>query len=152
MSHPRSQLVVVLGMTTFFALSACASVPKTYSLATPGSVGGVATGESGGSETTGQLSVESTRSGQRVLVVQLTELPPPERIASGLTEFVVWIEDGRGRRVKAGTLRYDRARHAGNLLATTDLSAFTVQITGERSEDVSAPSDVLVAERRVSPN
>jgi hypothetical protein len=143
---------MVVGMTTFLGLGACVSTPKTYSLATPPTMAGDRMADSGGGETTGQLSVEATRSGQRVVVVQLSELPPPERIASGLTEFVVWIEDGHGRRVKAGTLRYDRARHAGNLLATTDLSAFTVQITGERSEDVSAPSNVLVAERRVSPN
>jgi hypothetical protein len=103
-------------------------------------------------DVTGSLSVEATQSGQNLVVVQLAELPPPERLGSGLTEFVVWIEDEHGHRVKAGVLRYDRARHSGNLLATTDLSAFTVQVTGERSEDVSSPSDVLVVERKVSPN
>jgi hypothetical protein len=103
-------------------------------------------------DVTGSLSVEATQSGQNLVVVQLAELPPPERLGSGLTEFVVWLEDEHGHRVKAGVLRYDRARHSGNLLATTDLSAFTVQVTGERSQDVSSPSDVLVVERKVSPN
>jgi len=141
------------------ALSHCASAPATYRLGAPtdhatrpGSTAAAAlTGAAAGADVTGSLS-ESTQSGQRVVVVQLAELPPPERLGAGLTEFVVWIEDDRGHRVKAGTLRYDRARHSGNLLATTGLSAFTVQVTGERNEDVSAPSHVVVAERKVAPN
>ena len=97
----------------------------------------------------GSLSVELIEGGQRLLVLQLERLPPPERIAPGLREFVVWLEDSRGGEVKIGTLHYDRAHRSGNLLATTELSAFTVRVTGERDAHAVEPSGVLLAERRV---
>ena len=97
----------------------------------------------------GSLSVERIEGGQHLVVLQLEQLPPPERIAPGLREFVVWLEDPRGGEVNVGTLRYDRANHSGNLLATTDLSAFTVRVTGERDARAAEPAGVLLAERRV---
>src|SRR5689334_20269837 len=71
----------------------------------------------------GSMSVERIEGGRRLVVLQLEQLPPPERIAPGLREFVVWLEDPKGGEVNVGTLRYDRANHSGNLLATTDLPA-----------------------------
>lgn len=100
----------------------------------------------------GSLSVERIEGGEQLLVLQLTDLPPPERVGMGLREFVVWLRDPGGREVKAGALRYDRAHQSGNLMATTQLRAFTVQITGERDASVNAPSSVLLAERKVSIN
>jgi len=100
----------------------------------------------------GSLSVERIEGGQHLVVLQLEQLPPPERIAPGLREFVVWLEDPRGGEVNLGTLRYDRANHSGNLLATTGLSAFTVRVTGERDARAVEPAGVLLAERRVVTN
>lgn len=100
----------------------------------------------------GSLSVERTEGGQRLVVLELSQLPPPERIAPGLKQFVVWLEDPWGKEIKAGMLRYDRERRSGNLLATTDLTAFTVRVTGERDNHAVTPSGVLLAERRVVTN
>jgi hypothetical protein len=100
----------------------------------------------------GSLSVERIEGGQRLVVLQLAQLPPPERIAPGLREFVVWLEDPRGGEVNVGTLRYDRANHSGNLLATTDLRTFTVRVTGERDARTAEPAGVLLAEQRVVTN
>jgi hypothetical protein len=101
----------------------------------------------------GSLSVELIEGGQRLVVLQLDQLPPPERIAPGLREFVVWLKDLRGgQEVKVGTLHYDRAHHSGNLLATTALRAFTVSVTGERDSRTTEPTGVLLAERRVVTN
>ncbi|MEY4509327.1 MAG: hypothetical protein RLZZ450_1449 [Pseudomonadota bacterium] len=100
----------------------------------------------------GSLSVELIEGGQRLVVLQLEQLPPPERIAPGLREFVVWLEDPRGGEVNVGTLHYDRANHSGNLLATTDLPAFTIRVTGERDARAAEPTGVLLAERRVVTN
>ncbi|MET0342444.1 MAG: hypothetical protein ABW252_15675 [Polyangiales bacterium] len=97
----------------------------------------------------GSLSVERVEGGQRLVVLELSRLPPPERIAPGLREFVVWLEGPKGDAVKAGTLRYDRVRRSGNLLATTDLTAFTVRVTGERDSQAVTASGVLLAERRI---
>jgi hypothetical protein len=123
--------------------SACVQATQTYALAhhpeAPPSM-------------VGSLSVERIEGGQRLVVLQLDRLPPPERIAPGLREFVVWLEDPRGREVKVGKLHYDREHQSGNLLATTELSAFTVRVTGERDDQGGRPSGVLLAERRVVTN
>lgn len=111
-------------------------------------------GEAEGSRTppagmVGSLSVERIEGGQRLVVLQLEQLPPPERIAPGLREFVVWLEDPNGGEVNVGTLRYDRANQSGNLLATTALPAFTIRVTGERDARAAEPAGVLLAERWV---
>jgi hypothetical protein len=100
----------------------------------------------------GSVSVERIEGGQRLLVLQFDGLPPPERIAPGLREFVVWLEDSRGAEVKVGKLRYDRDHRSGNLLATTELTAFTVRVTGERDAQAAQPSGVRIAERKVFTN
>src|SRR5688572_14778198 len=42
-------------------------------------------------EVQGELSVERIEGGLRLVVVQLSMLPAPERLAPGLKEFVVWL-------------------------------------------------------------
>ena len=102
--------------------------------------------------TTGTLSVERVEGGQHLVVVQLSELPPPERIGPGLKEFVVWLSAPSGKPENAGALEYDRAHQSGSLLATTNLGTFTVTVTGERDPGARAPSGVLLAERKVVTN
>ncbi len=135
------RLCLSCGIALGFAVS-CVQATQTYpvvSRADTPSLSGLS----------GSISVERIEGGLRLLVLSLERLPPPERIAPGLREFVVWLEDARGGEVKIGTLRYDRAHHSGNLLATTELTAFTVRVTGERDGRAAAPSGVLLAERRV---
>ena len=138
------QLSSLGGISLGFAaigLSGCMQATQTYPLmphADPAVVG--------------SLSVERVEGGQQLLVLSLSELPPPERLAPGLTEFVVWVEGPRGKDIKVGALHYDRARRSGNLLGTTDLTTFTVRVTGERDGRAKEPSDVLLAERHVVTN
>jgi hypothetical protein len=101
-------------------------------------------------EAQGSLSVERIEGGQQLVVLQLAGLPPPERLGPGVREYVVWLAGPEGKHVNVGTLRYDRAHRSGNLLATTELSAFTVRVTGERNGRAAQPSGVLLAERRVT--
>jgi hypothetical protein len=118
----------------------CVRATQTYSL----------TANESAQRAVGSLSVERIEGGQRLVVLQLNKLPPPEQIAPGLREYVVWLEGPRGEKVNVGTLRYDRDHRSGNLLATTDLSTFTVRVTGERDGQAMKPSGVLLAERRVA--
>jgi len=138
-------LALLLGLLTGGLLSGtsgCVRAAQTYTLVPQGAP----------SSTVGSLSVERIEGGQRLVVLQFDGLPPPERIAPGMREFVVWLEGPQGKKVKVGTLRYDRDHRSGNLLATTDLRAFTVRVTGERDARASEPSGVLLAERRVVTN
>jgi hypothetical protein len=98
----------------------------------------------------GQVQVERVEGNRVLVVVELSRLAPPEQFASGLTEFVVWLEDPHGARVNAGTLRYDRARKSGSMLATTPWHAFTMRVTGERDPRVDKPSDVVLASRQLA--
>jgi hypothetical protein len=132
--------VVVFVVAGAVAGSACARATQTYPLLSQGAA----------QQAVGSLSVERIEGGQRLVVLQLDRLPPPERIAPGVREFVVWLEEPHGKRVNVGTLRYDRDRHSGNLLATTELSTFTVRVTGERNGQAMEPSGVILAERRVT--
>jgi hypothetical protein len=119
---------------------ACIQAVRTYPLAASANAPGVS----------GSVQLERVEGGQTLVVVELEKLPPPERFASGLTEFVVWLEGPEGARVNAGALRYDRAHQAGSLLATTQFPAFTVRVTGERDARSDTPSDVLLATRAVT--
>jgi hypothetical protein len=120
------------------SLLGCMQAAQTYALRSPTP------------DVTGQVSVERIEGGQKLVVLQLAQLPPPERLAPGLRQYVVWLQDPRGAAVKVGTLDYDRAHQSGNLLATTGLSAFTVRVTGERDANTSQPHGVLLAERSVT--
>lgn len=98
----------------------------------------------------GSVQVERIEGGQRLLAISLRDLPPPEEL--GLHEFAVWVRDADGRTVKLGSLRYDRTQGSGSLLGLVDSARafrFTVQVTGERDENASAPSELLLAERTV---
>ena len=130
---------LLLGIVSML-VSGCAQTTRTYPLGL----------ERDAPTVTGSLSVEPIEGGQQVVVVHLHRLPPPERLAPGLRQFVVWLEDERGSHIKVGTLRYDRTHQSGTLLATTDLTAFTVRVTGERDERAVSPSDVRIAERSVT--
>lgn len=137
--------------TQTFALVLHPSAAHQPSSSADGAPGSASAGELP-SKMVGSLSVERIEGGQRLVVLQLEQLPPPERIAPGIREFVVWLEDSKGSEVRVGTLRYDRASHSGNLLATTDLRDFTVRVTGERDARAAQPTGVLLAERRVVTN
>jgi hypothetical protein len=135
---PFRVLIVLLSMAAVSCVQAAQSYPLRSKLAE--------------ASVTGSMSVERVEGGQRLVVVQLSELPPPERVGPGLKEFVVWLSAPSGKAQRAGALAYDRAHQSGSLFATTNLVNFTLQVTGERDLAASAPSDVLLAERKVSTN
>ncbi len=131
-----------LAIATLAVLSGCVQAAQSYPLRS----------KLPDATVTGSLSVERVEGGQRLVVVQLSELPPPERIGPGLKEFVVWLSSPSGKAQRAGSLSYDRSRQAGSLFATTPMANFTIQVTGERDPAARAPSEVLLAERKVSTN
>jgi hypothetical protein len=97
----------------------------------------------------GSVSVERMEGGQHLVAVELHELPAPERLRPGLTDFVLWLKAPSGSYAKAGPLQHDRAQRSAKLLATTTLTAFTLQVTGERGAGLDAPSDVLLTQREI---
>jgi hypothetical protein len=103
-----------------------------------------------GLRSSGSIQIERIEGEQRLLTLEFEQLAAPETLDPNLHVFTVWLADSRGRTVKAGQLRYDPARRSANLATTTELSAFTVQVTGERDTDASAPSGFVLAQRKVT--
>lgn len=99
----------------------------------------------------GLVSVEEIEGGNRLVTVTLDHLPPAVRLGEGLTAYVVWFV-GNGGPVRAGQLMYDEETRGGRMHATTPLRQFTLKITAERSADAAAPSDIVVADRRIGAN
>ncbi len=131
---------IVTGLSAMLlSLAACMQAAQSYTLVTGANADGA----------TGSIEVERIEGGNKLVIVELDKLPPPERVGAGMREFVVWVEGEDGSRERAGTLHYDRAAKAGNLMATTALPRFTVRVTGERDANVTTPSSVLLAERKV---
>jgi len=97
----------------------------------------------------GQIQVEQIEGGNRLVTVSLTHMTPPERLASGLTTFVMWFRDRRGQATKASLLEYDPDSRTARATATTPMSNFTVIITAERTSNVVGPSENVVFTQRV---
>jgi hypothetical protein len=89
--------------------------------------------------------------GTRV-TVHMERLPSPEQLGPGLKYYVVWFEGDGGKPIKAGSLRYEPETRIGDLVRICVFREFRIRITAERSIDVTAPSDLIIAERAISSN
>ncbi|NCQ59871.1 MAG: hypothetical protein GW913_04265 [Myxococcales bacterium] len=99
--------------------------------------------------TDGTVQVEEIEGGNQMVTLTLDHLPPPARLADGMTTYVVWLTQRGQQPTKAGALDYDEDARTGHMIATTPLTRFTLRITAEENRDVAAPSDLVVAERVV---
>ena len=95
------------------------------------------------------VQVEGIEGGSHLVTVSLTNLLPPTRLAEHYATYVVWIGGAEGSPVKAGSLQYDEGTRQGSMFATTPLRSFELSITAEPNPNVTTPSDVVVARRRV---
>lgn len=133
----------------FFALSLAAT-----SLGAAGCGGGswgynvVGTQRDPGAE--GTVQVESIEGGNRLVTVSLRHMTPPDRLATGLTTFIMWFRDPQGRSTKASRLEYDVASRTARATATTPLTRFAVIITAERDRNASEPSENVIFNQRVT--
>lgn len=98
----------------------------------------------------GTIEVEQIEGGNRLVRVSMAHLPPPGRLGEGLNKYVVWFVPEGKQPVKAGALGYDEESREGRMMATSPMSVgFNVKITAEKSANVAAPNDVVVAQRKV---
>ncbi|MFW5876288.1 MAG: hypothetical protein ACOCXM_06090 [Myxococcota bacterium] len=98
----------------------------------------------------GTATVEQIEGGNSLVTVQMEHLPPPDRLGEGLKMYMVWFEDSNQPAVRAGGLGFDEDKREGSMMATTPLNKFVVKVTAEKSLNVSTPSEVVVAKRKVS--
>jgi len=98
----------------------------------------------------GTVQVEDVEGGNHLVTVHMAHLPPPNRLGTGMTTYVVWFTGQGAQPVKAGTLDFDADAREGNMMATTPLKNFEIKVTAEQNAGVAAPSEYVVASRRVN--
>jgi hypothetical protein len=97
----------------------------------------------------GEAKWEEIAGGAILVEIEMTNLPPPGRIAQGYTTYVVWFAPTGRNPVVASTLEYDEEDRTGSTSATNATKTFDVLITAERNAQVSMPSQYNVARFRV---
>lgn len=123
-------------LPALFAISVgpCATAPQLM----------MSTARSPGTEVS--ISMRQEKNGNVEMTVRAEHLPPPERLASGLKTYVVWITPkGSEHPYNAGMLRATVSQQ-GKLQVLTSQTSFIVSVTAEERGDVLTPSSNLVAE------
>lgn len=92
------------------------------------------------------IAISKTKSGNYFVEVGLKNLPPPDRLDSGATAYVVWFQPAEQPAIKAGMLSYDPKDRDGFIEATTPHREFTVLVTLESSPDVGSPTRAIVTQ------
>lgn len=98
----------------------------------------------------GTVTVEEIEGGNSLVTVQMQHLPPPERLGDGLKVYLLWIETENAPASMESRFEFDPDSREARAMATTPHKKFTVKVTAEKGTNVSTPSEVVVAKRKVS--
>lgn len=96
-----------------------------------------------------EIRVEALDSGNYLINLSVEHLAPPDRVAQGMTRYVVWITGSDGTPRRVGYVDFDDGDRAGAMTATTTDRNFTVMITAEPDGAVTAPSTSVVAQQEI---
>ncbi len=99
--------------------------------------------------TDAEVTVKDDDAGNHQLSVEVRHLPPPGRIASGHTHFVVWSIPEGGMPQHVGALEYDEDDRVGTLETLTPFEIFQVRITAEKERLPRSPSEHVVVRQSV---
>jgi hypothetical protein len=97
----------------------------------------------------GDVHIERIDKQQILVVIAMDHLPSPAEVEPGMTHFVVWFNAVGEYPALQGTLEYDPETRTGRASIPTDMREFDVQITAERTETPTEPSDILVASQKI---
>lgn len=86
-----------------------------------------------------------------MLEVKATNLPPPDRVMSGASTFVVWQrKDSAANWSRVGVLAYEEGKREGRFMATVPELTFEVQITAEREAAPESPGPDAVFFQKIN--
>jgi hypothetical protein len=97
----------------------------------------------------GRIEWKKLSADTRLVKTTFTFLPPPSRITEGATIYVLWFVPENAPAMKMGTLVYDEGSRKGHLEATSAVSKFEVMLTAEKTNQVGAPSEHIIARKKV---
>lgn len=132
----RQARVGLAGPLLALAVAGCATtVPMQPTTLNPGSQGKVSTRE--------------TASGNTSVTVEVAHLPAPQRLAPGLSTYVLWLRPaGSEQYVNAGQMKIERDR-TGSISTITPYEDFFVVVTAEPVSTVPKPSGYVVLQAPV---
>lgn len=86
-----------------------------------------------------------------MLEVKAMNLPPPDRVMSGASTFVVWQrKDSSAQWSRVGVLTYSEDKREGQFMATVPELTFEVQITAEREAAPESPGPDAVFFQKIN--
>jgi hypothetical protein len=97
----------------------------------------------------GDIHIEKLDKEQILVVVAMDYLPPPSSIEEGMTHYVVWFSAVGEYPAPQQPLEYDPVTRTGRASIPTSMLNLDVQITAERQERPSQPSDLLIASQKI---
>ena len=97
----------------------------------------------------GDVHIEKIDKQQILVVIAIDHLPPPAEVEPGMTHYLTWFSAVGEYPALQGALEYDPETRTGRASIPTDMREFDVQITAERSETPTGPSDILVATQKI---
>lgn len=98
----------------------------------------------------GKITADKADGGNTDLEVEVSHLAKPERVASGASDYVVWIQpQGSQNLQNVGVLRVDDDLE-GKYETTIPYEDFRVVITPEPSGNVTRPSGPIVFDQSIS--
>lgn len=97
--------------------------------------------------TDGTITVEPRPAwGNAYVIVKLTHVTPPERLAGGSRAYVVW-DRRAGRAMPLGVLHFDPESREGTFEGSTTAGEFELVITAERNATAASPSSHILLTR-----
>jgi len=101
----------------------------------------------------GTVSTKINNDGNTQFTIDVKHLAPPEKVASGANNYVVWLtpQQGEARQPQnMGTMRVDPNQLTGEFTGITPLRRFQLSITAEPDSTATQPSGKEVLSAQVS--
>ena len=96
----------------------------------------------------GHVKVVETDDKNNELAIEVSHLPPANRLDPQKSKYMVWIDPGDGRTIPLGQLELDKNQSAEATL-TTPFETFELIVTAEPPGAPDQPSDAVVLRGRV---
>lgn len=97
----------------------------------------------------GDVEIAEHPSGEKMVTVELEDLPPPRAHGPSYGSYVVWMRPMGLHTMKAGELAYHDDQRLGLMRIITPYESFELLVTAEQDASVAAPGRRVVARRIV---
>jgi len=87
---------------------------------------------------------------QTEVELEVSNLPPPDRVAEGATDYVGWArKNANAVWARLGSLKYDSSDRGGMMKGSFPETSFDFQVTAEKAALAASPSSEIVFAQRV---